>query len=1569
MNDKATILIVDDGPVQLKRTQLILKNAGFSVVTARDGVEAMNYLNSESPLPDLILTDILMPNMDGFELCTKVKDSFKDIPVIIVTSYNDEEKLKKAFDAGAVDYLGIPFSKIELLVRINNTLKTQNAIMKEVKAKRKFMECEEQYATLIRTIPDIIYKVDANGKFTFLSDSIEQLGYSPKELIGRHFREIVHPDDYKKVSRTIVLPKYKGRKAGDDEAPKLINERREAPKLFNERREAPKLFNERRTDGRMTRNLEIRLAVNKKGSGSKKYRNFNIQFSIGEWDRFVTEKKKKYIGSVGMVSDVTVSKKLDLSFKNIFYNSHDAILLISGNDFVDCNESTVKLLNAKSKEDVLITHPSVLSPEKQPDGRESYEKANEMMDIAYDKGFHRFEWMHKKLTGEIFPVEVSLTAIEYNNQLMLHTLWKDLTEKKKTEEQLKKNRELEKMFLDSLPHPAMIINQKRVIVAANKVALEAGAKLHGYCWKEFGKTGYISREDKLRCQKGDAKGIKCTFCLADKAVNEHTTTNNPDLSAFGKVWDIYWKYIGKDESGDSLFLHYAIDITERKKVEIELEKITFDLGERVKELNCLYEISELVEKPGITLQKIFQGTVDLIPLSWQYPEITCARLILDEEKYMTADFSESQWKLESDVIANGKKHGTFQVYYIEEKPEIFEGPFQKEERDLLNIITERLGRIIERKLAENEIKNAKTYSENIISSLSDGLWILDLQGNTVDVSPSMLKISGYDSKEELIGKSPIDVTAESDREETERLIKETFEKGHSSGETSLIKKNGDKIGISVSTSLLKDADEKTIGLIGMIRDITKRKKSEEQIKLLSDAVADSINAMALTDLNGNNTYVNASYERMFGYPSKEAIGMKISQFVPEEELGKLTEEILPAIKNKGGYVGEIICRRKDKSKFPISFSTSLIKDVKGKPTAIMGSFIDIAERKKAEEQLTLFKQAVVGSTDGIGMLDTSGKAIYTNDALINMLGTVGDPLNHFVDENKWHNLFSTLQSGKPWSGEVEMYGKDRNVLNIRLNSYPITDKNNKIISFVGIHSNITELKRMEKVLNDREITLRNMYDSKLMGFLLWDADGEIIDSNDTFLKMLGYTREEFFSKNVFWQDIIPEEYVERDSLILSELAADKPVSPFEEEYIRKDGSLLPVLIGATVLPDPGIGGAAFVLDIAERKKLEGQLRQSEKMEAIGQLSGGIAHDFNNILAVILANAEASLKNTSKEDRTRKSLREIVSASQHAKKVVKQLLLFARKTEMEKRPVKINVLVRNALKLVRATMPSTIAIHTHISKRTGTVYADPTQINQILLNLCTNATHAMEETGGTIKINLSDITLDETSAIQYENLRPGQYVQLTVADTGHGIKAEHKNQLFEPYFTTKSVNKGTGLGLAVTHGIVKDLRGGIFVESGLTQGTTFKILFPQTSEKPVSIKRKTVSKGPLKLDKNVRILLVDDEESVLKSLQLILQIRGFHVEGRTDPSEALEQLRSDPKQFDLIITDMTMPGIRGDELAIEALKIRHDIPIILTTGYNDKIDEKRAKSIGIRKYLEKPFTEEEITQAIHEAMGG
>ena len=387
-------------------------------------------------------------------------------------------------------------------------------------------------------------------------------------------------------------------------------------------------------------------------------------------------------------------------------------------------------------------------------------------------------------------------------------------------------------------------------------------------------------------------------------------------------------------------------------------------------------------------------------------------------------------------------------------------------------------------------------------------------------------------------------------------------------------------------------------------------------------------------------------------------------------------------------------------------------------------------------------------------------------------------------------------------------------------------------------------------------------------------------------------------------------------------------------------------------------------DVTQEVIFQERIRQWQKMEALGTLAGGIAHDLNNLLLPILINTELALGDLGPDASSGHRLEQVLEAARRGQDMVKQIIAFAQHREQERRPVDLVPVIRESLDFLRVSLPKNIRISERLEAESAVALADPTQIHQVLVNLGSNAAHAMRGKGGVLEVGLAEARLDGEAASQYVDLKPGDYLRLTVRDTGHGMPPEIADRIFEPFFTTKRTGEGTGMGLAVVHGIIKGHEGSIAVLSEPGKGAAFTILLPRV----VGPARPAAAEPPATYPKGTeRVLFVDDEDIQVRAMGRLLEHLGYRVVGHTDGRGALEAFRRDPAAFDLAILDQTMPHLSGAELARELLDLRPDLPIIMCTGYSDAVNEEQALAMGIRSFMLKPFSARDIAVAIRRVL--
>ena len=514
-----------------------------------------------------------------------------------------------------------------------------------------------------------------------------------------------------------------------------------------------------------------------------------------------------------------------------------------------------------------------------------------------------------------------------------------------------------------------------------------------------------------------------------------------------------------------------------------------------------------------------------------------------------------------------------------------------------------------------------------------------------------------------------------------------------------------------------------------------------------------------------------------------------------------------------------------------------------------------------------------------------------------------------------------------------------------------------------LHDEIIE----RKLAEEERVRLATAIEQAAEAIFMSDAQWLFTYVNPAFERISGgYTRDEVLGQDtaILRSNLHKPEYYEQ----IRESISHGNEWSGRLSTRKKDGSVFEAETTVSSVRDSkgNVINYVFILrDVTHELKLERELRQSQKMEAIGTLASGIAHDFNNILTAIIGYTEMAQRKTSDNDALARDLERVQIAGVRAKELVRQILTFSRQSEQERKPVQLASLIDEVMKLLRSTLPATVEINQEISTTLSgdKVLADPTQLHQVLMNLGTNAAHAMRESGGVLSVSLSDFNADASLIAIHPDLTPGPCLRLTVSDTGHGMEAAVRERIFDPYFTTKKAGEGTGMGLAVVQGIIKSYGGAISVYSVPGQGTSFHIFLPKIREELTQAARADESAW----GGTERILFIDDEQVLAELGQELLEALGYNVTAKTSSLEALKCFRSGPDAFDLVITDMTMPQMTGRELVRELLAIRPGIPIIMCSGFAEFINANEAREAGISEFLMKPYVTNKMAQTIRRAL--
>jgi PAS domain S-box-containing protein len=932
--------------------------------------------------------------------------------------------------------------------------------------------------------------------------------------------------------------------------------------------------------------------------------------------------------------------------------------------------------------------------------------------------------------------------------------------------------------------------------------------------------------------------------------------------------------------------------------------------------------------------------------------------------------------------------------------------------------------MLRKQLAEQESKYILKQREceqaihALVETSKDWIWTIDTDGVHTYSNPAVKNILGYDL-DEFVGTYYEDFLHPDDIEKVQTLLKNCRMKKrgwnglllrwqHKHGGYRCLESNA--VPIIDSHGILK-------GFRGVDRDVTERMQIQERLKESTERYAALFERLLypvyINDFQGNFIDANSAALDLMGYTKKDLPSLNFKQLLTKDHVSQAlqdTAEILETGSQK--KVHEYRVRKKDGGFVWLETRGSLIYK-EGKPYAIQGIARDITKRKLAEKQLRIQHDLalnVCGTTDFMGGItlcleaalaisDMDCGGIYLLDKVSGALDLVchkGLPPEFIKCVIHYKNEAANTQlvlKGKPVyqeymlvdtpKGRAEVREKLRVIaiiplqhegrvigcLNVSSHTLNRVAKYQRdaLETIAGQISNAVARLSAERALQDREKKYRELFENANEGILVVQ-DGYVKFLNPKVVQFTGYTQEEILSQPL--KNFVYEGDREKANEIYRQrMEGQSAIAVYELRIISKSNKIRWIETNTVVVEWNGRPALlCFMNDITykkqaeeERVRIEKQLQQAQKLDALGTLAGGIAHDFNNILSAIIGFSELSREELPEDSPVIQYLQHVLQAGRRARDLVKQILAFSRRGETEKKPFRVSIIIKEALKLLRASLPSTIEIKTDIKAQNSIAFANPTQIHQILMNLCANAGYAMRDKGGTLEVAMHEVDLDEDALAHQLELSAGRYLKLTVSDTGCGMSPHIMERIFDPYFTTKKKEEGTGLGLSVVHGIVKDHGGFITVKSNPDQGSVFDVYLPLIAEQELQEaedERVPCTSWPQ------HILLIDDEKELIDSNTQLLKRLGSEVRATTSSREGLELFKKDPRAFDLVITDQTMPAMTGEELAVKMLEIRADVPIILCTGFSERITIDKAKTLGIREFLYKPLTKRDLITVIN-----
>jgi PAS domain S-box-containing protein len=867
------------------------------------------------------------------------------------------------------------------------------------------------------------------------------------------------------------------------------------------------------------------------------------------------------------------------------------------------------------------------------------------------------------------------------------------------------------------------------------------------------------------------------------------------------------------------------------------------------------------------------------------------------------------------------------------------------------------------------VENRSHLDHAALESASNGIAFATLEGHLVYVNPSFLDLWGYADAAGVLGRLATDFWERP--EDAAAVIGHLERAGRWAGEMIGLRADGQRINVEVSAHMVNDRDGHPARLMASFRDITSQKKVEEALRrreeLLRTVVSGAPLAIYALDREGRFTLSDGLALAQIGLQPGQVVGM--SAFDLYAAVPGMVENMTRAL------AGETVNYQSSVGATWFDATYAPLRDAEGRIEGVVGVAIDITERRLAEEALRQSEANLRSIADNANagiMVVQDGRAVFANRHLATLGGydvaalTATDPFSLIAPERQAALIDLHLRrvSGSEAPSRYETVARTTGgrLIDLEVNAAGITWNGRPATSVVLI--DIGERKRTERRFHD-------LFEFAPDGILIIDNEGRVKVANPRAASMFGYPPEGLPGLPVETLVVESVQQPDRSRPFFSD--ATPQAMGARRHNLRgrqQDGATFPVDISLSPMQsDEGVLTVVMVRDITERvdaererQSLEAQLRHAQKIEALGTLAGGIAHDFNNILGAVVGHLDMATHHAAGNPEVVRSLEGVRRASDRARELVRQILAFSKPQLTSKRGTNLKAVVDEAVSLLRAAIPTAVQLRVTGHDDAPDVLVDPTQIHQVVMNLCTNAWQALDHQRGSIEVELAGVTLDDEAASRHSALAPGRYACLSVSDTGRGMDATTVGRAFEPFFTTKPPGEGTGLGLSVVHGIMRANGGAIEVESEPGRGSTFHLFFPAaTAEADWSANTAAVEDSIR--GKGQRVLLVDDEEELVRVGEDGLILSGYRVSAYTRPVEALEALLADPSSFAAVVTDATMPVLSGLDLAREVARVRVDLPVVLTSGHLTEELYTQSAVAGIREVLCKPYSLRELKEVL------
>ncbi|MCB1219876.1 MAG: PAS domain S-box protein [Planctomycetales bacterium] len=883
--------------------------------------------------------------------------------------------------------------------------------------------------------------------------------------------------------------------------------------------------------------------------------------------------------------------------------------------------------------------------------------------------------------------------------------------------------------------------------------------------------------------------------------------------------------------------------------------------------------------------------------------------------------------------------------------------------------------VTEMRQAEEAIRDNERRYRTLVEQMSEGLATVDASGVFEFANPALERILGL-AEGSASGRSMYEFMDEQERQRINGQ-QELRRQGQSNSYTMRIRPLSGPVRIALVTASPRfSQDGEYIGSLALVRDVTEQMRTEEVLRESEEKYRTLVNDISegIFVVDGENRFrfANPALERIMGVERGGLDGRAITEFLDDDQVSVVNRQDRLRQAGMGSSYRLRITRSDDEQRICLISSNP--------NTASDGSFLgssgivqDITEQERTLELLRAneekFRHFYHNAPVMMYSIDSEGFIIDVNQKWLDETGysreeVIGHRGDFLMTPESVQSMREVVDPQFQRVGRIHdipftYICSDGTLIDVLLDCEMSIDPSGHGVS-LAIVRNVTEQNAAENQLRQVVIAVESAHEA----IMTTDSRGVITYVNPAFEAITGYSRQEAIGSTPrLLSSGEMEEQFHRE--MWQQISRGEV---WHGTFInrRKDGSIYQE--EATISPVRDSRGelAGYVAvkrDVTRQLAMEEQLKQSQKMEAIGTLAGGIAHDFNNILFAIVGNAEIAMDCLPQHSSAGNYLQAIIDASSRAAELVRQVLSYARKKESSQNPLRVDLLVREVLKLLRASLPATVEIVQRLEAANSTVLANATEVHQLLMNLCTNAGHAMMEQGGTLTVSLTEFLPDDDFLMQHSGTQLRPYLRLDVEDTGDGIAEEHISRIFEPFFTTKEVGMGTGMGLSVVHGIVHSLQGVIEVRSRPAHWTRFSVYLPlcETESQSGESLEKAQRSG------RGRVLLVDDEAMIIEIVSEMLTVLGYEVTSCQGGPQAWRCFSADPDAFDLVLTDQTMPQMTGEELSRRILELRPGIPVVMCTGYSQTLAPERARDIGITEYLHKPLKLKELGDVLQQVL--